>query len=302
MVAPDTSETRAGRVATRLLELETYRMLALHGLPVSQRSTSNAARDRAPAADIAAAVEDLGRSAQELLDSLEALAARLERTIAQHDYRFAASHAYHALVNSRLTEMREGTIPGTQTISEFLQRRFNPAMATIQATADRLGALSQRIERTGALLRTRVDTTLETQNQQLLAKLSRGQELQLKLQRTVEGLSVVAISYYVISLLLYAARAARAAGLPINPRTYGGSAHSTGGLGSLAANLAHSPKPKALSCLANSPGSRPHPALWRLRKNLPNEGRSKQVALNSLERLVRPWEPGKKYLRVPCQG
>ncbi len=217
VVTPDTSETRAGRVATRLLELETYRMLALLGLPVAKEVQAMLPEAERSLADITAAVEDVGRSAQELLDSLEALAARIERAIAKHGYRFAASHAYHALVNSRLTEMREGAIPGTQTIGEFLQRRFGPAMATIQAAADRLGHLSQRIERTGALLRTRVDITLETQNQQLLAKLSRGQELQLKLQRTVEGLSVVAISYYAISLLLYAARAVSAAGIPINP-------------------------------------------------------------------------------------
>jgi len=33
----------------------------------------------------------------------------------------------------------------------------------------------------------------------------------------VEGLSVAAISYYVIGLLGYAGKAAKAAGLPINP-------------------------------------------------------------------------------------
>jgi uncharacterized membrane-anchored protein len=217
VASPDTSETRAGRIATRLLELETYRMLALRGLPVAKTVQAMLPEAERLLADITAAVEDTERSAQALLDELEALAARIERAIAEHSYRFAASHAYHALVSSRLTEMREGAIPGTQTIGEFLQRRFNPAMATVQAAADRLSGLSQRIERTGSLLRTRVDIALETQHQQLLAKLTRGQELQFKLQRTVEGLSVVAISYYTVSLLLYGARAASAAGLPINP-------------------------------------------------------------------------------------
>lgn len=217
VTSPETSETRAGRIATRLLELETYRMLALRGLPVAKTVQGMLPETERALADITAAVEDAERSAQELLDELEALAARVERAIAEHSYRFAASHAYHALVSARLTEMREGAIPGTQTIGEFLQRRFNPAMATVEAAADRLSALSQRIERTGALLRTQVDIAMETQHQQLLAKLSRGQELQFKLQRTVEGLSVVAISYYSVSLLLYGARAASAAGLPIHP-------------------------------------------------------------------------------------
>jgi uncharacterized membrane-anchored protein len=81
----------------------------------------------------------------------------------------------------------------------------------------RLASLSLRVERASALLRTRVDIATESQNQQLLAKLTRGQELQLRLQGTVEGLSIAAISYYVVSLLLYGVKAAKAAGLPVNP-------------------------------------------------------------------------------------
>jgi uncharacterized membrane-anchored protein len=41
--------------------------------------------------------------------------------------------------------------------------------------------------------------------------------LQLRLQSTVEGLSIAAISYYVISLLLYGGKALKAVGVPINP-------------------------------------------------------------------------------------
>jgi uncharacterized membrane-anchored protein len=90
-------------------------------------------------------------------------------------------------------------------------------MATVDSAAGRLASLSQRIERAGALLRTRVDIAREAQNQELLAKLARGQQLQLRLQSTVEGLSIAAISYYVVSLLLYAAKAAKAGGLPVQP-------------------------------------------------------------------------------------
>jgi uncharacterized membrane-anchored protein len=98
-----------------------------------------------------------------------------------------------------------------------MQRRLGPAMATVAATAQRLAALSERVVRTSALLRTRVDIATETQNQQLLAKLTRGQELQLRLQSTVEGLSIAAISYYVVSLLFYVAKALKQAGAPIEP-------------------------------------------------------------------------------------
>ncbi|MEO5607696.1 MAG: DUF3422 family protein, partial [Polaromonas sp.] len=98
----------------------------------------------------------------------------------------------------------------------------SPAIATVAATAQRLASLSERISRTSALLRTRVDIATEAQNQLLLEKLTRGQELQLRLQATVEGLSIAAISYYVVSLLLYGGKAAKAAGMPINPEMLAG--------------------------------------------------------------------------------
>ena len=152
-----------------------------------------------------------------MLDTLIHVAAGVERATAQHAYRFSATQAYDALVRQRITEMREAPVPGTQTIGEFLQRRLSPAMSTVTATSQRLGSLSQRIERTSALLRTRVDIATEKQNHQLLAKLTRGQELQLRLQSTVEGLSIAAISYYVVSLLYYAAKSLKVLGLPVQP-------------------------------------------------------------------------------------
>jgi uncharacterized membrane-anchored protein len=118
--------------------------------------------------------------------------------------------------------LREKAIPGTQTIGEFMQRRLSPAMATVVSTGQRLSSLSERVARTSALLRTRVDIATELQNQQLLEKLTRGQELQLRLQSTVEGLSIAAISYYVVSLLLYGGKALKATGVPINPEVAAG--------------------------------------------------------------------------------
>jgi len=173
-------------------------------------------------AEITARLEGTQSSDQDLLDRLTALAARVERATSEHGYRFSATQAYDALVRQRIAELRERPIPGTQTIGEFMQRRLSPAIATVASTAQRLASLSQRIERAGALLRTRVDIATEAQNQQLLAKLTRGQELQLRLQSTVEGLSIAAISYYVVSLLLYGGKAAKAAGLAINPELAAG--------------------------------------------------------------------------------
>jgi uncharacterized membrane-anchored protein len=219
---PQTTPTRAGRILQRLLELETYRLMALRGLPAA-RALTPLLNDAEPT--LAGLIEQLeaGRASdQQLLGQLVALAARLERGTAQHDYRFAATRAYDALVAQRIAELRESAIPGTQTIGEFMQRRLDPAIATVAASAQRLSSLSQRVERASALLRTRVDIAAEAQNQELLARLARGQALQLRLQSTVEGLSIAAISYYVVSLLIYGVKAAKAAGIPLEPEIAAG--------------------------------------------------------------------------------
>ena len=223
VVAPDgTTEARAGRISQRLLELETYRLMALRGLPVAKNLSSVLSAAEAQLADITGLLERKGESDQALLDMLVALAARIERATAEHGFRFSATRAYDALVSQRLAELRERPISGTQTLGEFMQRRLSPAMATVQATEKRLAALAERVSRTSALLRTRVDIATEAQNQQLLEKLTRGQDLQLKLQSTVEGLSIAAISYYVVSLVLYAAKALNNLGLSLQPEMTAG--------------------------------------------------------------------------------
>lgn len=217
ITTPDTSETRVGRISQRLVELETYRLMALRGLPVAKDLGPQLTQAEKELADITARLEGVDTSEQSLLDDLVHLAAKVERATAEHDYRFSATQAYHGLVRQRIAELREKAIPGTQTLGDFMQRRLSPAMATVEATSRRLASLSERVARTSALLRTRVDIATERQNQQLLEKLTRGQDMQLRLQSTVEGLSIAAISYYVVSLLLYGGKALKALGLPIHP-------------------------------------------------------------------------------------
>lgn len=222
LAPPGTSETRAGRISARLLEMETYRLMALLGLPVAKMIMPELGKAERELADITALVDHSAESDPVLLDRLASLAARIERMTADHAYRFAATEAYHGIVKQRIAELREQAIPGTQTLGEFMGRRLSPAMATVASTARRLESLSDRITRTTSLLRTRVDIATESQNQQLLEKLTRGQALQLHLQTTVEGLSIAAISYYVVSLMLYGAKAAKAAGVPVEPEMAAG--------------------------------------------------------------------------------
>jgi uncharacterized membrane-anchored protein len=222
LAAPGTTADRAGRISQRLLEFETYRLMALRGLPVAKALGPMLGEAEGSLAAITAQMEGKSVSDPQLLEQLVALAARVERATAQHSFRFAASQAYVTLVGQRLAELREKPIPGTQTLGEFMQRRLSPAMATVAATSQRLGSLSERVARTSALLRTRVDIAAELQNQQLLEQLTRGQALQLRLQSTVEGLSIAAITYYVVSLLLYGGKALKAAGVPVQPEVAAG--------------------------------------------------------------------------------
>lgn len=215
-------EKRTGRISQRLLELETYRLMALRALPIAKQLGPSLSKSEQALASIAARLEHKAASDQDLLDALVSLAAQVERTTAENIYRFSATRAYHTLVSERIVELREKSMSGSQTIGEFMQRRLSPAMATVTATAQRLSSLSERISRTSALLRTRVDIATEAQNQQLLEKLTRGQALQLRLQTTVEGLSIAAISYYVVSLLIYCGKALKVMGVPLNPELAAG--------------------------------------------------------------------------------
>jgi uncharacterized membrane-anchored protein len=218
VLAPfDTSPLRAGRVSQRLLEIETYRLMALRGLPEAKQLAPQLAQWEDQLAQLTADLVNQSLPDEPLLGKLVALAAAVEKAITTHAYRFSATQAYNDIVRQRLAEIREHSVASTQTLGAFLHRRLDPAMATVTATQRRLAELSQRIARTSALLRTRVDIATEKQNQQLLEKLTRGQQLQLRLQATVEGLSIAAVSYYAVSLLQYAGKALKAAGVPINP-------------------------------------------------------------------------------------
>jgi len=210
---------RLGRLVRRLVELETYRMMALLALPVAHQAASTLSALESGLLSIG---EDLCRSDtpsddHALLDRLTGLAARHAHLAAASDFRFAAAAAYTALVERRLSELREERIEGLQRLGSFLERRFTPAMRTVAATSARLERLAGRIATTTDLLRTRVGVAQEEQNRALLSSMERRAALQLHLQETVEGLSVAAISYYMIGLWKYLVEAGKAFGLSAPP-------------------------------------------------------------------------------------
>ncbi len=193
----------AGALVQRVLEIETYRLLALLGLPEAQRLTPDIARIEAQLTRLTDAMrQSEGLAANNrMLDELVALSAELEAGAAASLFRFGASRAYEEIVRLRLSTIREQAIPGYPTWQRFLDRRMAPAMRTCLTVQERQANISGKLARAADLLRTRVDVEVEQQNRDLLASMNERTRLQLRLQRTVEGLSVAAISYYVASLV-----------------------------------------------------------------------------------------------------
>ncbi|MEM8537355.1 MAG: DUF3422 domain-containing protein [Pseudomonadota bacterium] len=199
---PHVDDRRIGRVVQRLCEVETYKAMSMLGL--------TRARDLGPQMaefdrKLSGLLEDMrgaNADAANVLQSLLEVSAEIENTIARNSFRFDATGAYERIVNERINVLREERFNGRQTFGEFMMRRFDPAMRTVKSTQERLLAMSDRALRAGDLLRTRVDVERSAQNQELLTSMDRRAALQLRLQRTVEGLSVVAISYYAVNLVL----------------------------------------------------------------------------------------------------
>jgi uncharacterized membrane-anchored protein len=216
----DRSTTRfqAGRIVQRLLEIETYRMLALLALPVARALAPGLDEQERELTLITAALVRAGEADEAaLLDRLTRLAAAIDSRNAETSFRFAAAAAYDGLVQRRIQELREGRIYGVQTFGEFTERRLAPAMSTCRATAARQVSLSERVARATQLLSTRVELTRERQTQALLEQMNQRVTLQLRLQSTVEGLSVAAITYYVVGLVGHAAEGLVALGIRLNP-------------------------------------------------------------------------------------
>lgn len=211
----------AGRTLQRVLELETYRLMALLALPPARETAPRlTVIEQGVSAAMAHLAEDDGDAGRDrrLLSRLTALAAENERLLSGLSYRLSASRAYYAIVQRAVDDLREDRIEGLQTIAEFLARRLAPAMRTCDYVGARMEALSRRLTRAGDMLRTRVDIGLNENNRDLLRSMNTRAELQLRLQETVEGLSVVAISYYVLGLVGYIAKGLKEAGLsPVKP-------------------------------------------------------------------------------------
>jgi uncharacterized membrane-anchored protein len=207
-----------GRMLQRLLEIDAYRMMALLALPVARELAPFLATCEAELAAITSALTGACEADEPaLLERLTHLEASIESRISGNDFRFSAAAAYYGLVQQRIGELREARIAGLQTFREFIERRLAPAMNTCRTMDRRQESLSTRAARANELLATRVDISHERQNQKLLESMDNRASVQLRLQTTVEGLSVAAVTYYAAGLVGYLAKGLKAAGMHIDP-------------------------------------------------------------------------------------
>lgn len=209
---------QVGRLVQRLLEIETYRMLAMLPLPITRKIIPQLARADQRLAELTANHAQLNciEDEQRLLNELTQLAAETERLSALTSHRFNASRAYYDIVKLRITELREERIEGLQMLQEFMIQRLSSAMGTCELVHTKLETLSTRLGRASALLRTRVDLSMEGQIRDLLKSMDNRAHVQLRMQETVEGLSVVVLSYYLLGIVGYGLKALKAAGQDIN--------------------------------------------------------------------------------------
>lgn len=200
---PDTGVRRIGRVVQRATEIEYYKTMSMLGLARVRTLSAPLGALDGQLTSLISGLTGTDAEAEDTLTALLSISAELETHVTQAAFRFGATGAYEALVNQRIEILRETRFQGRQTLAEFMMRRFDPAMRTVKATQARLNQMADRAKRAGDLLRTRVDVERSAQNQKLLTSMDARAALQLRLQTTVEGLSVVAISYYAVNLATY---------------------------------------------------------------------------------------------------
>ncbi|MGC4026540.1 MAG: DUF3422 family protein [Mesorhizobium sp.] len=211
------SPARNGAVSQRVIDIETYRTLAMLGLPLAQALSARVGRIENSLAEITQEMTNAERDEQKLLTELTGLAAELEADAAASLYRLGASRAYDGIVYERLDALGEQPVPGYNTWHGFIQRRMAPAMRTCRSVEERQANLSRKLTRATTLLRTWIDVEVEKQNRDLLASMNNRARLQLRLQQTVEGLSVAAVSYYVVGLIGYLAKGTGIFGIHLQP-------------------------------------------------------------------------------------
>ncbi|MGQ4879262.1 DUF3422 domain-containing protein [Billgrantia sp. LNSP4103-1] len=210
---------RLGRMVRRLLEIETYRMMASLSLPLAKELALELEAYEVELGELSVRnAEQAEANPRRLLAALSQLSARLERSGARSRQRFGATEAYARIVFSRIEELREGRVDHCPRLGTFILRRFRPTVHYCAAIHRRQRGLAESAARLNDLLRTRAQVEIEEQNTSILRSLNERTSSQLKIQKAVEGLSIIVISYYIFSLFKLGLESLKALGIEIEPQ------------------------------------------------------------------------------------
>jgi uncharacterized membrane-anchored protein len=218
------SEERLARLIQRLLDIETYRMLAMRAFPRAREIMEQLGALEPELADVMRelAEEPGERLQEELLRRITSIAARVEHIASTSGYRFAAARAYHGIVERRVQEVREEVLHDHQRLTNFMEKSLVPAMRTCEAAERRTNELALKVSRAANLLDTMVDMVQKKQSQAILQSMEQRVRLQVRLQQAFEGFSIAAISYYTVGMIAYILKAAKRGGLSVDPEFVSG--------------------------------------------------------------------------------
>lgn len=198
-------EREAGHQVRRLLEIESYRMMALFTLPLVRELGPRLRELEDQLGRVTAGMQARGAASQDDdqrdLHHLTELATEVEHVAARVNFRVAATRAYYTLVERRLDLLRETRLQDMEPIRDYLGRRLRPAVDTVEAARRRIDDIAERVNRANGLLRTRLDVKQANRSRDLLESMDRRAALQLRLEQAVEAITVIAGAYYGAGLL-----------------------------------------------------------------------------------------------------
>ncbi len=197
-----------GILVRRLLEVETYKVMSLYGFERIKTVLPKISSLEEQLVSLTGQINkksDLAMT-RKILDEITDIAAELANLSAASQYRFSATQAYYNIVKARLKRIDEQEIANYSKIEEFLNKRLAPAMRTCANIEKRIQTAGDKLDRSTGLLRTKVEIQMQAQSHDVLASMNKRAHMQYRLQTTVEGLSIAAVSYYVVGLLSYIAK------------------------------------------------------------------------------------------------
>lgn len=213
ILAGELTPAQLGRQIKRLVEIENYYHLILMPLDCFRdRSVElrelEIAFTRHTQEMFNAMVDAPSDEERSWLALLTELSARVTKLKENMRYRMGAASSYNVQFHRILDALDEGrVVEGNQPMGTFLSARTGSAVRGYENFNERLDSLSRGLDRATNMLRTRVEMTVQKQNLELLEGMSKQGRQQLMLQTTVEGLSVIVLSYYLTGLFGYGLKA-----------------------------------------------------------------------------------------------